>query len=88
MKLACWDFFVEETKNHTQLLESWAQWSTFLATSLHHVDRCCWHAGSAPLLVVSGALHGWDDERAEAPSAPHIILGAGSEPSLQFSFMV
>jgi hypothetical protein len=39
-------------------------------------------------LTVSGALHGLDDEKAEAPSTLCIILVVGSEMPLQFSSMV
>jgi hypothetical protein len=35
-----------------------------------------------PLFVVSGALHVSNGKKAEAPGAPHIVLGAGSAPSL------
>jgi hypothetical protein len=41
-----------------------------------------------PPFAESGALHGLDDEKAEAHSMPRFILGVGSEQSLQFSFMV
>jgi hypothetical protein len=38
--------------------------------------------------VVSGALHGSDGEKAEAPSTPCIIPIVGSKMSLRFSFTV
>jgi hypothetical protein len=60
-----------------------------LSLLLHRV-RCIGVVGmrAQPPFVMSGTLHGLDGEKAKAPSMPRIILGAGSEPSFQFSFMV
>jgi hypothetical protein len=38
--------------------------------------------------IVSGALHGFDGEKAKVPGMPRIILGVDSEPSLRFASVV
>jgi hypothetical protein len=37
---------------------------------------------------VSGALHGFDGEKAKVAGMPRIILGVDSEPSLRFASVV
>jgi hypothetical protein len=85
--LACWDSSIEEIGNmhpfHNHVHDG-------PPSLLPH------HAGLIDVVVirarspfaVSGALHGLDGERTEVPSTPHIILGTGPKPSLQFSSMV
>jgi hypothetical protein len=41
-----------------------------------------------PLFVASGTLHDSGGKKAEAPITPCLILGVGSEPSLQLTFLV
>jgi hypothetical protein len=61
---------------------SWTWWLAFPATSLRWADLIFFMCGLGPPFAVSGVLHNFGGEKAEAPSMPDIIPGVGSQPSL------
>jgi hypothetical protein len=85
--LAHWDFFVEEMETTHSLWSHGRDGPPSLIP--HHVS---WivviDVQAQSPFVVSGALHGSNGERVEAPSTPRIILVMGSETPLWFSFTV
>jgi hypothetical protein len=85
--LACWDSFVEETRNtHSFHSRVRAGPPSLLPHHAGRIDVVVIWARSP--FAVSGVLHVLDGEKAEAPSTPRIILGAGFESSLRFSSTV